>query len=116
MGLFFERPILARKWLAKMTKTRQNENENFQTMANRDDSSLRRCGACDPTHSSELRLASWLTFDAAFGAGWPTCTPGAARARVSLESIAESPEKKRCGHLSAKEMCVSFIATGPVTG
>ena len=30
--------ILARKWLAKMTKTRQNENENFQTMTNRDDS------------------------------------------------------------------------------
>ena len=30
--------MLARKWLAKMTKTRQNENENFQTMANRDDS------------------------------------------------------------------------------
>ena len=29
---------LARKWLAKMTKTRQNENENFQTMTNRGDS------------------------------------------------------------------------------
>ena len=37
----------------------------------------------DPTHSSELRRASWLTFDAAFGAGWPTRTPGAARALVS---------------------------------
>ena len=37
---FFGRSILARKWLANMTKTRQNENENFQTMAmaNRDDS------------------------------------------------------------------------------
>ena len=36
---FFGRSILARKWLAKkMTKTRQNENENFQTMTNRDDS------------------------------------------------------------------------------
>ena len=40
---FFGRCILARKWLvakmiAKMTKIRQNENENFQTMANRDDS------------------------------------------------------------------------------
>ena len=32
------RSILPRKWLAKMTKTRQNENENFQTMTNRDDS------------------------------------------------------------------------------
>ena len=30
--------ILPRKWLAKMTKTRQNENENVQTMTNRDDS------------------------------------------------------------------------------
>ena len=38
VGLFFGRSILARKWLAKMTKTRQNENENFQTMTNRDDS------------------------------------------------------------------------------
>ena len=37
VGLFFGRSILARKWLAKMTKTRQNENENFQTMTNRDD-------------------------------------------------------------------------------
>ena len=36
--LFGGRSILARKWLAKMTKTRQNENENFQTMTNRDDS------------------------------------------------------------------------------
>ena len=35
---FFGRSILAWKWLAKMTKTRQNENENFQTMTNRDDS------------------------------------------------------------------------------
>ena len=35
---FFGRSILAREWLAKMTKTRQNENENFQTMTNRDDS------------------------------------------------------------------------------
>ena len=44
----------------------------------------------DPTHSSDLRRAPWLTFDAAFGAGWPTCTPGAARALVSLgSSIAE---------------------------
>ena len=33
--------------------------------------------------------ASWLTFGAAFGAGWPTCTPGAARALVSLASIVE---------------------------
>ena len=50
-----------------------------------------------PTHSSELRRASWLTFDAAFyGAGWPTCTPGVARALVSLASIAESPENNRC--------------------
>ena len=38
VGTFFGRSILARKWLAKMTKTRQNENENFQTMTNRDDS------------------------------------------------------------------------------
>ena len=30
--------ILPRKWPAKMTKTRQNENENFQNMAVRDDS------------------------------------------------------------------------------
>ena len=33
-----KRLMQARKWLAKMTKTRQNENENFQTMTNRDDS------------------------------------------------------------------------------
>ena len=38
VGLFFGRSILARKWLAKMAKTRQNENENFQTMTDRDDS------------------------------------------------------------------------------
>ena len=38
VGFFFWRSILARKWLAKMTPKRQNENENFQTMANRDDS------------------------------------------------------------------------------
>ena len=38
VGLFFGRSILARKWLAKMTKTRQNDNENFQTMTNRGDS------------------------------------------------------------------------------
>ena len=37
-GIFFGRAILARKWLAKITKTRQNENEHFQTMTNRDDS------------------------------------------------------------------------------
>ena len=80
---------MAMRNVAKMTKTRQNDNENFQTMANRDDSQLGRCGACDPTHSSELRRASWLTYDAAFGAGWPTRTPGAARALVSLASIAE---------------------------
>ena len=55
-----------------------------------------RCSSCDPTHSSELRRASWLNFDAAFGAGWPTCTPGAARALVSLASIAECPENNRC--------------------
>ena len=56
------------------------------------------CDTCNPTHSSELRRASWLTFDAAFGVGWPTCTPGADRALVSLASasIAESPENNRC--------------------
>ena len=37
-GTFFGRSILARKWLATMTKTRQNENGNVQTMTNRDDS------------------------------------------------------------------------------
>ena len=37
-AFFFGRSILARKCLAKMTKTRQNDNRNFQTMANRDDS------------------------------------------------------------------------------
>ena len=35
---FFGRSILARKWPAEMTKTRQNENENFQSMANRENS------------------------------------------------------------------------------
>jgi hypothetical protein len=30
--LFFGRSILARKWPAKWTKTRQNDDENFQTM------------------------------------------------------------------------------------
>ena len=52
-------------------------------MTNRGDSYLGRCDSCDPTHSSELRRASWLSFDAAFGAGWPTFTPGAARACVA---------------------------------
>ena len=37
-GTFFFRCTSSRKWPAKMTKTRQNENENFQTMTNRDDS------------------------------------------------------------------------------
>ena len=37
--------ILARKWLIKMAQTRQNENENFQTMTNRGDSKLLVIGA-----------------------------------------------------------------------
>ena len=32
----------------------------------------------DPTHSSELRRASWFSFDAVFGAGWSAFTPGEA--------------------------------------
>ena len=79
-----------------MTKTRQNENENFQTMTNRDDSQLGRCDACDPTHSSELQRASWLIFDAAFGAGWPTSNvhykPQARLARLCLVSLASTAE------------------------
>ena len=59
--VFFGRSILARKWLAKMTKTRQqNENENFQPgriVAIRDWNGR---DACEPTHSSELQRASWL--------------------------------------------------------
>ena len=42
-----------------------------------------RCDSCDPTNPSELRRASWLSFDAAFGTGWSTFTPGAARACVA---------------------------------
>ena len=55
------------------------------------------CECADPTHSPELRRVSWLIFDAAFGAGWPTCTPGAARTLVvSLASTAEWLENNRC--------------------
>ena len=86
------RSILARKWPAKMTKTKQTDNENFQSLKPWRIVAIRNWGGAvrsDPTHSSELRRASWLTFDAAFGAGWSTFTPGAARALVSLVSIAE---------------------------
>ena len=44
---------------------------------------LGRCGSCGPTHFSELRRASWLSSDAAFGAGWSTFTPRVARACVA---------------------------------
>ena len=70
-----------------MSKTRQNENGSFQTMTNRDDSQLGRCDACDPTHSSELRRASWLTFDAAFGVGGQRALQ-AWLARLCLVSLA----------------------------
>ena len=113
MGLVFGRSILARKWLAKMTKTRQNENENFQTTTNRDDSQLGRCDACDPTHSSELRRASWLTFDAAFGAGWPTCTPGAVRALVCRSY--RSPNDRRTTGVSPHHTMTCTDVGGRVT-
>ena len=52
----------------------------------------------EPTHSSELRRASWLTFDAAFGAGWLAgqLSLQARRALVSLASIAEWPVSNMC--------------------
>ena len=50
----------------------------------------------DSTHSSELRRASWLSFDAAFGAGWPPLTPGAARACVARIDRRVAGEQQVC--------------------
>ena len=50
----------------------------------------------DSTHSSELRRASWLSFDAAFGAGWSTFTPGAARACVARIDRRVAGEQQVC--------------------
>ena len=50
-------------------------------MANRDDSYLGRSHALFGAATGPV-----VTSDAAFGAGWPTFTPGAARALVSLAS------------------------------
>ena len=73
VALLLFRWTLSRKWLAKMTKTRrENENEYkfrpWRTLAIRKWNGAVRA---DPAHSSELRRASWLSFDEAFGLwGW----------------------------------------------
>ena len=67
----------------------------------------------DPTHSSELRRASWLTFDAAFGAGWPTCTPGAARALVGR--LHRSPSDRRTTGVSPHHTMTCTDVGGRVT-
>ena len=38
VGFFFREVHPGSEWLAKMAKTRQNENKNFQTITNRGDS------------------------------------------------------------------------------
>ena len=75
---------------------RHNEDENFQTMANRNGLQLGRCSSCDLTHSSELRQASWLSFGAAFGAGWPTFTLGPARACFARIDRRVAGEQQAC--------------------
>ena len=50
----------------------------------------------DPTRSLELRRASWLSFDAAFGVGWPAFTPGAARACVARIDLRVTGEQQVC--------------------
>ena len=50
-------------------QNKENENKNFTPWRI---VAVRNWGGAihaDPTHSSELRWASWLTFSAAFGAG-----------------------------------------------
>ena len=68
---------------------------------------------CDPTHSSKLRRASWLTFDAAVGAGWPVLTSSTARAclaprssRLSVEQVPVSTTQWRAATVERRARAV----------